>query len=265
MTKTACLCLLLISLASCSHRDTYVQIKGLAQGGTYYITYQTDGEHPYQKGIDSIFAAIDNSLSSYNPYSTVSRINNNENMSVDPMLTEIFEISKEMYEKTDHLFDVTAGPIFDFWGFGAAEDTLFLKLTDQQIADSIFQIRQYTGMDKFRIENGKMIKPDPRAKLNFNAIAQGYTCDVLARYMESKGIENYLIEVGGEIYCKGKNRHGEDWNIGIDKPVDGNMLSGKELQEIIQVSSKGVVSSGNYRKFIYKDGKKYSHSINPIT
>jgi len=120
-------------------------------------------------------------------------------------------------------------------------------------------------MDKVKIENGKLVKSDPRVSLNANAIAQGYTSDVIAREFDKMGISNYMIEVGGEIYCKGVNAKGKEWTVGIDKPIEGNVVPGSDLQEVLSISGKGLATSGNYRKYYEENGKKYSHTIDPKT
>ena len=250
-------------LAACTPEHNYIQLEGYAQGTTFHITLNSPDGNAYQKEIDSILAAVDNSVSVYNPYSTVSNINNNTNMRTDSILSDLFRISMDIYEQTDGYFDISAAPLFDFWGFGSSKDTLFMKMDEFERGSEVERLKAFTGMDKFRIENGTMVKPAPEAELNFNAIAQGYTCDLIARFLDSEGITDYLIEVGGEIYCNGKNSRGEEWSIGIDRPVDGNMEAGTDIQEIIKVTGKGIVSSGNYRKFIIEDGKKFSHTIDP--
>lgn len=124
---------------------------------------------------------------------------------------------------------------------------------------------QFVGMEKLKIEQRKLIKADPRMRLNFNAIAQGYTCDYIARKFDAMGITDYLLEIGGEIYCKGLNAKGEEWSVGIDKPLDGNFIPGESFQAVLLLSNKGLVTSGNYRKFYIEDGVKYSHTIDPKT
>lgn len=255
----------IILFASCREKHGYYSFDGYAQGSAYHITLNTTSSRLYQKEIDSILAAIDNSLSVYNPKSTVSLINTNTNPAADSILKEIFTLSKRFSEETDGLFDVSCAPLFDFWGFGDTNDTLFLKMTPEQRKTEVDSIRKYTGMEKFAINGNTVSKPSPKAKLNFNAIAQGYTCDVIGKFLESKGISDYLVEVGGEILCKGNNPKGENWSIAIDRPIDGNMEPGVNIQEIIKITGKGVVTSGNYRKYIMEQGEKFSHTINPKT
>ena len=160
--------------------------------------------------------------------------------------------------------DASAAPLFDLWGFGFKNG---VEITQQNV-DSL---KQFIGMEKLSVyknesdSNWHLKREDPRIMLNFNAIAQGYTADYFGRRFEAMGIENYLIEIGGEVYSKGVNPSGKEWKVGIDKPADGNFIQGESIQAIIQMSGKGLVTSGNYRKFYVKDGVKYSHTIDPST
>jgi len=170
--------------------------------------------------VDSILVAIDNSLSVYNNKSIISAVNRNEEVALDTLFINVFNRSVEITKISNGAFDISAAPFFDIWGFGFKNKE---SVTDQKL-DSI---KAFTGMDKIKIENGKIVKTDPRVTINVNAIAQGYTADVIAQEFDRRGIENYLVEIGGEIMCKGKNSRGELWTIAIDKPVDGNNIPGK--------------------------------------
>lgn len=262
-TLIAALCLILLS--GCD-RQRYLTITGFAQGSTYHTICSLPGHISEKQAgaeIDSILNAIDNSLSGYNKGSLLSRINAGEDIPLDNIFIECFERSKQFWEESQGAFDPSAAPLFDIWGFGFEEGT------DVTQAD-IDSILQFVGMDKVSLEirddgTTHLVKEDPRIKLNFNAIAQGLSCDLIARHLQMEGSENYLVEVGREIVCKGSSARGDKWRIGIDKPIDGNMDEGANLQEIIEVGDRGVVTSGNYRKFYIKDGKKYAHTIDPRT
>jgi thiamine biosynthesis lipoprotein len=260
--------LTIICTAGCNNRKAaYQTIDGFAQGGTYHIVYQPSANSMEANLPDSLaqyFHNIYKSLSGYDTTSLVSRINRGENPKLDDLFIECFNISKQVWEETSGAVDVSGGPLFDIWGFGFREK---IEITPQMI-DSV---KQFIGMDKLSIiydstANANFLhKADPRMKLNFNAIAQGYTCDYIAGKFNSMGIENYLIEVGGEIICKGVNRKGKEWNVAIDKPIDGNFIPGNSIQTIIEISNCGLVTSGNYRKFYIQDGEKYSHTIDPAS
>jgi thiamine biosynthesis lipoprotein len=158
---------------------------------------------------------------------------------------------------TDGAFDITVGPLVKAWGFGPDAHKSF----SESKKDSLMKL---VGMDKVSLVNGKLIKTDPCISLDVNAIAQGYSVDVVCRYFDSMGIRNYLVEIGGEVRARG-TKNGAYWRIGIDKPVDNNMSPGETLQAIIRISDKALATSGNYRKFYIENGIKYSHTIDPKT
>lgn len=243
--------------ASCSNNDPYKTIDGFTQGTTYHIvySYKTDSLDAI---VDSLLTLFDNSLSVYNDSSIITAVNQNKDITVDTLFENVFRRSAEIWKESSGAFDISAAPIFEIWGFGKGER----KKVTKEMIDSI---RPFVGMDKVRLENGKVIKADSRLSLNANAIAQGYTSDIIAAEFDRIGVDNYLIEVGGEIYCKGVNSSGKKWSVGIDRPEEGNMIQGAEIQMVLLISGKGLATSGNYRKFIEEDGVKYSHTINPAT
>lgn len=250
--------------ASCARTtDGYHTIEGYAQGGTYKITLHTcqDNLAQIKRSIDSLLNVIDNSISGYNDSSLVSKINRCDTLATeDHIFLELLEISRRFYDLTDGYFDPSAGALFDAWGFGFKQKSF----PDGKTIDSL---KSFIGMDMIRYENGTIIKSDPRVTLNFNAIAQGYSCDLVGQLLESRGIKDMLVNIGGEIFCKGLNSKGGEWVIGIDAPIDGNDIEGDIIQSVILIDTsmegKGVVTSGNYRKFYILDGKKYAHTIDP--
>lgn len=268
MYRTAILMLTtsLLLLCGCSRTQPYVRIEGFAQGGTYHVICSPVrglGEQALRSEIDSRLLAIDFSLSGYNKGSLLSRLNAGEDLPLDSLLIGCFTRSQEIWAETEGAFDPSAAPLFDLWGFGFSNKG---KVTDEAV-DSV---RTLIGMDRFRLETREdgtthLVREDPRMKLNFNAIAQGYSCDVVARFLDSVGCRNYLVDIGREIVCKGMNASGSAWRIGLDKPTDGNMEEGKDLQAVIEVTDCGIVTSGNYRKFYVEDGQKYAHTIDPAT
>ena len=264
-----CLSLLFafISTACNQSATDYRAIDGFAQGGTFHLAYEENAAAANVNLPDSLqkwFSLIDKSLSGYDTTSTVSRINRGENPPLDSLFIECFNLSKQVYRATDGAFDISAAPLFDIWGFG-------FRNNEKPSPEKIDSLLQFVGMEKLSIvydstTNASYLhKADIRMQVNFNAIAQGYTCDFIGRELEKYGIVNYLLEVGGEIYCKGKNAKGTEWNVGIDKPLDGNFIPGESVEAIVQVSGRGLVTSGNYRKFYIVDGEKYSHTIDPRT
>jgi thiamine biosynthesis lipoprotein len=236
----------------------YVTISGLALGTSYKITYKDDKKHDYHDSVTNIFNEFENSLSLYRKNSIISKVNRNEEVVLDDYFINMFNRAREITEQTDGAFDISAAPLFEVWGWGEKEK---IKITPKMI-DSL---KQYTGMDKIRIEGRKALKTNPNVRINSNAIAKGYCSDIVAKFIERQGINDYLVEVGGEAVLKGKNRLGKDWRIGIDKPFDGNLIPGQSLQAIINVSDKALATSGNYRRYYIEDGVKYSHTIDPKT
>lgn len=241
----------------CKERE-YKTIDGFTQGTTFHIVYSDDAGFALDSITDYLLQKVDFSMSGYNPESILTKVNNSDTAEVDEMFADVFRRSLEMYTISEGLFDVSAAPLFDVWGFGFKNKST----VNQQIIDSVMQ---FIGMDKVILDGTTIKKRLHGVQLNFNAIAQGYTADIIGRAYDDLGIENYLIEIGGEIYCKGINPKGRSWSVGIDKPIEGNMVQGQEIQAVISLSGGGLATSGNYRKFYEENGEKYSHSINPKT
>jgi FAD:protein FMN transferase len=237
----------------------YLIIHGNTQGTTYNITYDYLRGENLQPDIEQVLHDFDMSLSTYEPTSIISRINQNDTtVEVDEKFKEVFREAKQVYEQTGGVFDITVAPIVNAWGFGFTPGTDI----DSNLIDSLLQ---YVGMDKVRLNGNKVEKDFPQVMLDVNAIAQGYSVDVVSEFLEEKGIENYLVEIGGELKCEGMNPKGEDWKIGIDRPQEGNLIPGQNMQAIVSIKGKSLATSGNYRKFYEKDGIKYAHSIDPKT
>lgn len=252
--------MLLLACVSCSRPAGYCVLQGYAQGGTYTVKFNMDGvklpQARIQHDVDSILTLIDTTLSGYNKGSILSRFNAGEDVAINPMLKDMFALSRSFYEETSGALDVAAGPLFDAWGFG-------FKNNSFPSDAAIDSIRSTCGMSRVG-EDLETILPGNRPVLNFNAVAQGYTSDCIANYLHSLGVHDMLVDIG-EIFCEGVNQKGLPWKVGIDRPVDGNMTPGADLDGIWQGdgSACGIVTSGNYRKFYEKDGKKYSHTIDP--
>ena len=260
--------LLFISLlfTSCSVKEenSLVTLRSEAQGTTYSIKYIEKDAVNFQIEIDSILKNIDNSLSTYIPASIISRVNQGDsNVVLDKYFIDVFRKSLEVAERTEGAFDPTVAPLVNAWGFGFTQGA---SEVDSAIIDSIMN---YVNYKFVLLGNNKITKDKPGIMVDFNAIAQGYTVDVLADFLESKKIDNYMIELGGEIKAKGKSipplggRKGGWWKIGIDKPLEN--IDEREIEAIIELKNKALATSGSYRKFYEKDGIKYSHTIDPKT
>ena len=249
----------ILLLISCNRGvNNTIKISGIAQGTTYHITYLAGQHSNYREAFDSIFNKIELSLSTYVPGSIISRINRNDStVIVDDYFSDVFNKSIEVSENTKGLFDVTVAPIINAYGFGFTKKGKVTK----SLIDSLIK---YIGYKKVRIVEKKLVKEIPQVMLDFNAIAQGYTVDVLASFLERKGISNYLVEVGGELRAKGRKLDDSCWTVGIEQPND-ILTDGKSLNAIIRIKDKSLATSGNYKKYYVEEGKKYAHIINPFT
>ena len=268
----------IVVVAGCGKHQVYEQFGGYAQGGTWGVKANMTGVQvtgkdgkairsrravhaEVQRHIEAILYEIDTTLSGYNKASQLSRFNAGEDVELSPMFEEVLEAAVRFWEETDGALDCAAGPLFDIWGFGFKTDSL---PSDELVRQTLARcgMARFTGRAPF--------EPSNKPVLNFNAIAQGYSCDKVAEYLYSIGVKDMLVDIG-EIYCDGLNPKGKPWRIGIDSPKDGNNAPGADMDGIWESSGfrgdgrtgQGVVTSGNYRKFYIKDGKKYSHTIDP--
>ncbi len=228
---------------------------GVTQGSYFSITYFDEDGRRFENEIDSIFEAVDNSVSLWNENSIIRRVNRNEDVVVDQIFKDNFEWSRKASEFSGGAFDATIGPLVSAWGFHYKKE---LEMTPEMV-DSIRQLVDYR---KIEIVNDKVVKANPNMTLDFNAVAQGYTADLVGKLLETNGIFNYLVDVGGEIMARGTKPNGEQWVIGIERPAE-NFDSERSVQIKLNLKDKGIVTSGNYRKYIEKDGVRYSHSIDP--
>jgi len=247
-------------LASCTQMppQTPVKLQGETQGTYYAITYYDTENRDFQTEIDSVLHGFDLSVSMWVPTSIISKVNNNDtSVILDEYFIDNFNLSEEVSQATGGNFDCTVAPLVKAWGFGFDET----KHVDQHIIDSI---EEFIGYQKVKIENGKVVKEDPRMSIDFNAIAQGYSVDVIAAFLESKGINNYLVDIGGEVKGKGKKPDGTFWMVGIEKPAE-NMDSERTLKAVVALKNKSIATSGNYRKYYEENGIRYSHTIDPKT
>ena len=242
-------------LGSCV-TESYIKDSGMVFGTTYSITYQY--HENLKSDIEGVMQQVDNSLSPFNKSSVITAINNNTSTKADNYLTEVFTLAQTVNKETDGAFDITVAPLVNAWGFGFRSGT---RPTEAQI-DSLLTI---VGQEKVTLKDGEIKKSDPRIMLDCSAIAKGFGVDKVAEFLASKGIENYLVEIGGEISARGKNSRGTEWNIGVTKPVDDSLSINQENQAVLQITDKAMATSGNYRNFYYEGGKKYAHTINPHT
>jgi len=239
--------------------ENYITVRGLAEGTSYSIIYHDNRERDFSNDIIKLLAEYEKSMSVYDPDSVISKVNRNESTKVDKYFIEVFKKAKEINEQTNGYFDMSAEPLFKAWGFSFSQKR---TLDDSEINE----LRKNIGMDKIKLKGKQVVKFSPYITLNGNAIAKGYSADIVAGFLEQKGVINYLVEIGGEIRVKGKNKEGNSWSIGIDRPFDGNLVPGQDMQAILKITDRGIATSGNYRQYyIDEKGQKVSHTIDPKT
>jgi thiamine biosynthesis lipoprotein len=233
-------------------------ISGNAQGTTYQITYLEKDSTVAKIQIDSIFNTIDSSLSLYKPYSLINKFNKSEwGCELDDHFFNVVKKAIQAYKETNGSFDITVKRLVQAWGFGAT------KNNNKPDSNSILALQKCTGTYMLKLDKTKLRKQKPCVQIDCNGIAQGYTVDVISNFLEKNNITNYMVELGGEIRVKGNNQLDKKWRVGIEMPGDNpDFIPAKHT---IHFSSGAVTTSGNYRNFFVKDGKTYSHLIDPGT
>ncbi len=259
MKKPAFIIALCAVVLSCSQNKTKQLIKfnGTALGTFYSISYYDDKNRNFQSEIDSLFKVFNHTLSIYDSSSLISKINNNETQEPDAWFTYVFNRAKDIHKKTNGCFDPTVAPLVNAWGFGFKN----AENITPQLIDSLLD---FVGFDKINLTDGQIIKDDARIMLDFNAIAKGYCADIAAKFLLENGINSYLVEIGGEIASKGQKPDDSLWKIGIEEPTQ-NATDEQTVMQIIQLQNKALATSGNYRKYFEKNGKRYAHTIDPKT
>ncbi len=240
---------------SCSDENKKWKVaQGEVFGTTYAIVYESENE--FKEEFDSVFLAINKSMSTYDNQSLISKLNNGQDLELDPMFVEVFNKSKEYNKNTNGYFDPTIGDVVNAWGFGSKDK---LPEIDSVKIDSLMK---FVGVHNLSIDQNRLIKKYSATYLEFNAFAKGYALDVIARVLDKNKSINYLIEIGGEIRCKGLNKKRNKWLVGVDKPIE-NTTNG-ELSAKVYLSNQSMATSGNYRKFYEDDsGNKFVHTIDP--
>lgn len=255
-----CAIIFVLLLSSCRHANKPVLVKftGETQGTYYAITYYANDSINLQAAVDSILHRFDSTASTYKPNSIISRINNNDTSArADKMFGVIFHKAKDVSEKTDGAFDITVGPLVYAWGFGLSNR---MKM-DQHRIDSLLQ---FVGYHKVKLIDDKLIKEDPRIRIDYNAIAQGYAVDVVASFFDAKAIKSYLIDIGGEVLARHTKPGGEKWNVAIEMPTK-KADDKRTIQAVVSLQDMAISTSGSYRKFYEENGIRYSHTIDPAT
>lgn len=249
------------------NQEKWTEFVGETQGTTYHIIVSDTFLNFSQISIDSLLREFDLSLSTYIPESVISRLNaSQDSISIsDPsgFFMTCYEESRQVYRKTGGLFDPSVYPLVEGWGFMKNMETPLNQVAVDSILDFVSFEHGKLHQITFNKNQISLKKVHPGFKIDFNAIAQGLSVDILDQFIASKGHKNYYVEIGGELIVRGKNREGKKWSIGIDTPIEN--ATEREIKEIIEISGKAMATSGNYRKFYVRDGKKFAHTLNPKT
>ena len=238
------------------NKPTFRTQQGKIFGTLYTVTYEHNAD--LQAEILGAMKAVDGSLSPFNKQSIITHINNNEPIKADSLFTKVFRTAEQVYAESHGAFDPTVAPLVNAWGFGFKNGIE----VNPTVVDSL---RALVGMHRITLTDGQISKEDERIMLDFSAIANGFGSDRVAHVLDSCGVSNYMVEIGGEIVIKGHNKNGNPWGIGINKPIDDSLSACQDLQTVLRLTDCAIATSGNYRNFYYKDGVKYAHTIDPRT
>lgn len=244
-----------IVLCGCK-KEAFRHMEGTIYGTYYQIAYESP--KILDQGIEKQMQSVNASLSMFNPESVISRLNRNESCRVDSLFSRMFGMALKVNRETDGAFDITVAPLVNAWGFGYKKGIM-------PTPGRIDTLLQQVGMEKLELQGDSLVKSVSQIELDASSIAKGLGVDLAAEYLESQGVKNYMVDIGGEIRVKGMSGKKRAWRIGIDKPVDDPALVNRELQFIIGLEEGALATSGNYRNFYVKDGKKYAHTISPYT
>ena len=245
-----------VIIVSRQQSTPYQHDRGMVFGTVYHITYQSSKS--LQKDIEAELAKVDASLSPFNERSIITAVNENRDTVVNKMFSDVFALAMKISDSTKGACDITVAPLVNAWGFGFKGGVM----PSRHQVDSL---KALVGYHKVSLTNGRVSKTDPRIMLDCSSIAKGYGCDVVAKFLSAKGIDNYMVEIGGEIVTRGISEKRLPWKIGVTKPTDDSLNVNQEIQTIINVTDKAMATSGNYRNFYYKNGRKYAHTIDPST
>ena len=245
-----------VIIVSRQQSTPYQHDRGMVFGTVYHITYQSSKS--LQKDIEAELAKVDASLSPFNERSIITAVNENRDTVVNKMFSDVFALAMKISDSTNGAFDITVAPLVNAWGFG-------FKGGAMPSRHQVDSLKALVGYHKVSLSNGRVSKTDPRIMLDCSSIAKGYGCDVVAKFLSAKGIDNYMVEIGGEIVTRGISEKRLPWKIGVTKPTDDSLNVNQEIQTIINVTDKAMATSGNYRNFYYKNGRKYAHTIDPST
>ena len=234
----------------------YQKDEGFIFGTVYHITYQNDNN--LKQNIEEELEKVNKTFSTFDSTSIISLINQNKPVKINDMFAEIFDLSEEISTETEGAFDITVAPLVNVWGFG-------FKSGQKPTKEKIDSLRLLVGYNKVKLYENGVKKKNPKIMLDCSAVAKGYGSDIVARYLREQGVKNFMVEIGGEIVTSGLSENRLPWKIGVTKPSDNKTDMNQEVETILNVTDKAMATSGNYRNFYYKGGKKYAHTIDPKT
>lgn len=230
----------------------YQTDEGEIFGTFYHITYQHDRK--LSDEIRKVLQDVDMAMSPFNKSSIITKVNNNEDIKLNDIFIDVFTLSQRISAETAGAFDITVAPLVNAWGFGFRNDI-------SPTTSALDSIRSFIGYEKVSINHGRVKKDDNRIMLDCSAIAKGYACDAVAKLLRNHDVRNFMVEIGGEVITQGQNSKHNDWRIGVAVPTEETSSDAETLQTILKVSNCAMATSGNYRNFYYKDGKRYAHTI----
>ena len=234
----------------------YQMNSGMVFGTVYNISYECDSD--LHQAIKAELQKVDNSLSPFNEHSVITAINQNQDVKPDEMFLTVFNKAMEISRETGGAFDITVAPLVNAWGFG-------FKNGSQPNRQQVDSLRRLIGYEKVSLKDGRIVKQSPDIMLDCSAIAKGFGSDVVARFLQQQGVKNFMVEIGGEVVTSGVNPQRLPWRIGVTKPTDDTLSIKGEIQSVLNVTDLAMATSGNYRNFYYKGGRKYAHTIDPKT
>lgn len=232
------------------------QLQGKVFGTVYHITY--DYSHDLQDSINSTLNEVDFTLSPFNEKSEITAVNNNKDIEVSPMFQYVFNLAKKVSDATDGAFDITVSPLVNLWGFG-------FKNSDNVTDSAVNSLLPFVGYRNVHLDGNRIIKQYEETMLDCSAIAKGFGVDAVGLMFERLGIRNYMVEIGGEVRVRGNNPSGKKWSIGVSKPKEDELQTGSEIEDVLVLTDMSMATSGNYRNYYEKDGKKFAHTIDPRT
>ncbi len=253
-------------VSSCSqNKQQLLHIEGQTMGTYYQLTYVLSTEQQkdarletdkIQGEINKLLEQVNEQMSTYRPASELSRFNQaTESLLVSPATIKVVTAALQLNHQSNGAFDVTVGPLVNLWGFGPDKKPTKIP-SDATIAEK----KQIVGSQYLHVDGQRLVKSIPQLYVDLSSIAKGYGVDVVSEYLQQLGVDNYLVDIGGELRASGLKPNNKNWTLAIERPV-----AGRNVQRLIQIGTNGIATSGDYRNYFEFDGVRYSHTIDPKT